>query len=160
VTVFLGANDSSDDANDDTQGQGVDVEEYYENLREIVRRVKRDVGKEGRVIVVTPPDVDGDLWATRSTERVMQYADKVRMVSADEGVLLCDLWEGDGIDVKADLYDGLHLAKTGNAKVFDKIQNIVRSNMKEWAPDDKPDGNPNMTMCLPYWGALGSRKKE
>ena len=90
----------------------------------------------------------------------MQYADKVRMVSADEGVLLCDLWEGDGIDVKADLYDGLHLAKTGNAKVFDKIQNIVRSNMKEWAPDDKPDGNPNMTMCLPYWGALGSRKKE
>ena len=173
VTLFLGANDLSDDNQEGKvpTGQGVNVNEYEKNMTAIVHRIRGTFGPNAILILICPPRVDNNLWPTRSNERSARYGSALKSIHAslspsDPNLHLIDTWESnefgcgkEGV-VLSDLNDGLHLGSSGNGKIFSMIQGCVRMNSKHLAPDDDEQGQPTVKLHLPYWGELAACEGE
>jgi len=169
VTLFLGANDSSDDATDANTrggGQGVPLAEYKGNMRAIISALKAEItavqqgqGKTPHsfnIVLVTTPPVNHALWSTRTSERAATYAAAVRELATEEQCHVCDLWTDDPINDN-DLHDGLHFGASGNAKMAERVKSVIREKMAELAPDDDDAGKPKVALHLPHWSELGAR---
>ena len=162
ITLFLGANDASDDNEgvfgEGKAGQGVPIDEYAANINEIIDTIASRIGKPPQILLITPARVNGELWRTRSDARMALYADKVREIGKARDLPVVDLWEesGAGSVTADDTHDGLHFNTSGNNKVFQKIQSCIRDVYPTLAPDDNDQGLPNVPMHFPYWAGLAN----
>ena len=72
---------------------------------------------------------------------------------------MVDLWSNadgiEGLDAKNDMHDGLHFNASGNKKLFQKLQHVIRARYPALTPQDF-NGDATMQMHFPYWGELAS----
>jgi lysophospholipase L1-like esterase len=105
-TVFLGANDACL-----TGTQTVSVDDYYQNLKEIIATLC-DVP----VILITPPPVvDGPC---RINENTIKYRNTCIRIAQELTIPLVDTWN---FITEECLCDGLHFNELGNRKFYDAI---------------------------------------
>ena len=122
VVLLLGSNDSARPPS----AQHVPITEYRDNLSHIVAHFVSNF-PDARYIFITPPQVDSQLWPFLSIARVTEYADVVRQLAAEHNIPLLDLWQSNEFLVTLeDLRVGLHLGLSGNRKVCEGVQDIVR----------------------------------
>ncbi|KAL0353006.1 UNVERIFIED_CONTAM: GDSL esterase/lipase [Sesamum angustifolium] len=134
VTVFFGANDAA--VPDRCSGfQHVPLDEYKQNLHDIVAFLKKQ-WPSTRIILITPPPIDEaarlqDPYINnlsglpeRTNESAGRYAKQCLAAAAECGVPAIDLWtkmqQSPGWQ-KAYLRDGLHLTGDGNKVVFEEV---------------------------------------
>ncbi|KAL9076568.1 MAG: hypothetical protein Q9161_000900 [Pseudevernia consocians] len=100
MAVFFGANDACLPGS--STDQHVPLNEYKENLRDILKH-SSVVAQKPRLILLTPPPVneyqldEADLvWGNkdprRSAEHTKEYADACCQVGAEIGVAVLDVW--------------------------------------------------------------------
>ena len=151
VVLLLGSNDSACPPS----AQHISVTEYRDNLSHIIAHFV-SIFPEARYIFITPPQVDNQLWPDRSIPQVTEYADVMRQLAAKHNVPVLDLWQNDDFLVTPeDLRDGLHLGLSGNRKVCEGIQALVRKHYPDLVPEDNALEVPNMTYHLPQHKELG-----
>ncbi|XP_077244162.1 SGNH hydrolase-type esterase superfamily protein [Tasmannia lanceolata] len=140
VTVFFGANDAAL-LGRTNEHQHVPIEEYTENLKNIVHHLK-ECSPTMLVVLITPPPVDEggrmeyarSLYgekATKLPERTNEmagvYAKQCINVAKELGLPSIDLWsrmqETTGWQKKF-LSDGLHLTAEGNAVVHGEVVRV------------------------------------
>ncbi|KAI3970490.1 hypothetical protein MKX01_024137 [Papaver californicum] len=140
VTIFFGANDAAL-LGRASERQHVPVEEYKENLRNIVRHFK-ELSPAMLVVIITPPPIDeegrneyarslyGDKareLSERTNEVTGVYAKQCIELAKELGVYSINLWskmqETEGWQKKF-LSDGLHLTAEGNAIVHEEVVRV------------------------------------
>ena len=151
VVLLLGANDSSSP----DSAQHVPVPEYRDNMSHIIAHFV-SIFPDARFILITPPQVDSQLWPNRSIAQVTEYSDVVRQLAAEHDIPVLDLWQSNEYLVTPeDLQDGLHLGLSGNRKVCEGLQDVIRKTYPHLVPEDNEQGLPNMTYHLPNHKDLG-----
>jgi hypothetical protein len=130
-TVFLGSNDSS------AAGTPLHVplNEYRDNLRDILGYL-RAVFPRIKLVLITPSVVDTERWPTRTTERFGEYADVVRQLGSELSIPVADLAQEPHRITPNDLCDGLHMASSGNRKIFEAVSGVIRTHYPELVPGD------------------------
>ncbi|KAI4319076.1 hypothetical protein MLD38_032721 [Melastoma candidum] len=140
VTVFFGANDAAL-LGRASERQHVPLEEYTENLKKIVRHLKK-CSPMMLIVLITPPPIDEDgrdayarsLYSDqaralpeRTNEAAGTYAKACLLVARELGVRSIDLWskmqETEGWQKKF-LSDGLHLTPEGNSVVYHEVIHV------------------------------------
>lgn len=155
VTLFLGANDAAFPS-----PQHISLEEYQSNMSYIISYLQ-SVFPLAKCILITPPQVNNELWPDRSIPQVSEYAKVIRELSSTLSVPLLDLWKDDEFRVEvADLRDGLHLGLEGNRKVCEGLQALVRTNYPHLVPEETSLGLPNLSFQLPQHRELGDLSSE
>lgn len=163
VTLFWGANDSTL-PDGDARSAAVDSEQYRRNLIELITMLKGASGcvnDQLRVIVISPPQTDGDWWGQVSQQRwnlpkpprtralafTQPYVEAARAAAghhASPHVAFVDAWSITS-DTKAMLCDGLHLSARGNRELFHAVINCVKQRWPELLPESRPlDGFPHL----------------
>lgn len=163
VTIFFGANDSSDfELN---ARHHVPLERYKSNIREIVKLSRRNFGDDVKIILITPPPVchDGRLKfqkerykdkATGQLERTLElsgkYAKGLTEVGKELSVPCLDVWTKmqDSSSSKQPwqqyLSDGLHLSAAGNKFVGKALIDLIDELLPEFSVKPcKHTGNIN-----------------
>ncbi|KAJ6799461.1 GDSL esterase/lipase [Iris pallida] len=142
TTIFFGANDAAL-LGRTSERQHVPIEEYKENLRKIVYRLK-ECSPTMLVVLITPPPVDEDgrkefarsLYGDkamelpeRTNETTGVYAKQCIELAKELQVPYIDLWsqmqETAGWQ-KMFLSDGLHLTPEGNAILHKEVVRVFR----------------------------------
>jgi len=168
ATIFLGANDASDDV------QAVPVEEYGSNLKEIVEFFRKS-GCE-KVILIAPPPLDEALYfkeflekrgrtkVDRRNDLVVTYARKCAEVAEELGVPCLPLFDKVNEKAKADdkpleyyFRDGLHLNAEGGEILFDELLLLIQRTMPEFFVTpckytDNPANSGSLCEALPPFG--------
>jgi len=151
ATVFFGANDSVKEG----ESQHVPIAEYKDNLRIIVDHL-RSLSPGVSIVLITPPGfVDTELWPTRAPSQVSVYIDAVRELYNEEqergsSVGLVDLGDLEPSDMR----DGLHFNSYGNAKVFARLQHVVRERFPLLSPDESAPGVSRLSPHFPPFQAF------
>ncbi|CAL1703746.1 unnamed protein product [Somion occarium] len=150
LTIWYGANDACIPPSP----QHVPLPEFSANLRTMIRSVTSPSSPHysaiTKIILITPPPVNthqrgADLASRdpprpldREFETTHQYAEAVKIVGAQEGVPVIDLWtilyDACGrVEEKLSeyLYDGLHVNQKGYQVVFDEIIKTVSKHYPE-----------------------------
>jgi isoamyl acetate esterase len=150
VTLLLGANDAAFPS-----PQHISLEEYRSNISYIITHLQ-SVFPLAKCILITPPQVNNELWPDRSIPKVSEYAEVIRQLSSSLKVPMLDLWKDDEFRVEiADLRDGLHLGLEGNRKVCEGLQDLVRTHYPHIVPEETSSGQPNLSYQLPQHRELG-----
>ncbi|XP_078428362.1 GDSL esterase/lipase At5g62930-like [Wolffia australiana] len=142
ATIFFGANDAAL-LERHSERQHVPIEEYKDNLRQIVQHLK-NLSPTMLVVLITPPPVDEDgrmkFALSKYGAKVMELPERTNKVTglyAKECVSLAsilrvpcvDIWSQmqftDGWQEKF-LRDGLHLTEEGNGAVFREVARVFR----------------------------------
>ncbi|XP_064472215.1 isoamyl acetate-hydrolyzing esterase 1 homolog [Ornithodoros turicata] len=126
--LWLGANDAA--PAQDLGRQHVPLSEYVDNLDEMLQYLKGCGLKSKSIILLTPPPFDEEKWAQKCREKgrpesrresqvLAMYTDACVCLGGRHNVTVVNLYsemlrEKDWKDM---LCDGLHLAKSGGAKV-------------------------------------------
>mmetsp|Transcript_18803 Transcript_18803/g.23074 ORF Transcript_18803/g.23074 Transcript_18803/m.23074 type:complete len:263 (+) Transcript_18803:98-886(+) len=156
-TVFFGANDASLPS----ARQYLSIDEYDNNLRQIISTIKRktyDVTNEQKhnhvpIFLFTPPPVASKAWdhyctviaprplSPRSNENAKEYGTKVKQIGNELNCSVVDTFSLLGGQRGEDYYsqflsDGLHLNGQGNSIVFDGLINVIKENHPELLPND------------------------
>ncbi|KAL3837171.1 hypothetical protein ACJMK2_022547 [Sinanodonta woodiana] len=163
VTIFLGANDSVDKSLNPMQH--VPLEEYKQNLIDMVDYLQSIGVKRNRVILITPPACDEEAWAldcklkerptppSKVNSLTKSYAEACVEAAQVCGTECVDLYTCmmKQEDWKSCLNDGLHLATRGSLLLFDLLQPILDKLTSElpmiynlWSEVDNE--NPNATL--------------
>ncbi|KAL6524476.1 hypothetical protein OROHE_016147 [Orobanche hederae] len=167
VTIFFGANDAAL-LSGTGKKQHVSIEEYKENLRRMVRHIKKS-SPDTLVVLITPPPIDhqgrrefariiygnnASMVPDRTNEVAGAYAKECVNLAEELGLPSINLWskmqETEGWQKKF-LSDGLHLTPEGNAVVFEQVIKIFNEAGFSDLPYDFPshseiDGeNPEKT---------------
>lgn len=118
--------------NDATEGgQFVPIDKFRTNLLSIVSNL-RSVNPNMAIIL---PTLTRANKTGRSNEITAKYADVVRSLSDQHSRnAVLDLWIDDVSIESEDLCDGLHLGITGNAKLFNGLQRVVREKFPDLVP--------------------------
>lgn len=135
MTVFLGANDSTEP--DLNPRQHVPLEEYKENLKDIINfAMSQGISRE-KIILISPPAFHADAWAvickqrgkilSKNNENTGVYAQACCQVADEMGTKKVDLYS---VMMKTEdftvfLDDGLHLSEKGSQLLFDQLQPIL-----------------------------------
>ena len=150
MTIFLGANDAVLPG----QRQHVPLDDYRNNLKELIGQVKAHCQKT-RVILITPPPVDPARWSTprhtepdRTVENTKQYRDVCLEVAQELCIVAVDTWElflGPSLEctpcTTCDvLNDGLHFDTKGNQLLGTALLETIK---KHW-PELEPEGMKSM----------------
>jgi lysophospholipase L1-like esterase len=172
VTLFLGANDASEDIGAGGKvGQGVEVDEYEKNINGILDKLGDAINGEMpaersgapppcRIVLITPGPCDHTKWPTRSDARVSKYAAAIRSIGAARDLPVVDLWSSeDGVPALdlGDLEDGLHFNAGGNTKLFQKLQLVLKEHFPHLVPEDDAKGLPMMEMQGPHWSIFANK---
>jgi lysophospholipase L1-like esterase len=168
TVLFIGNND----AIEEDEHQHVSLHDFRDNILQILEALYR-VKSSMSVIIVTTTRVNEEMKPKHSNERRAQYADIIRDIVkyqhtintiAHHSLALVDLWTTQHIKTQNsnsnsnsnnetitlhsvssdDLYDGVHLNKSGNKKVFEKIKHVITHNTQfpHLSPDNvKHKGN-------------------
>ncbi|KAI9252423.1 SGNH hydrolase [Phascolomyces articulosus] len=156
ATIFLGANDSALPF----ALQHVPLDKFKENLNTMISMFKSpespSYNPDVRLVLITPPPLNEVQWKkrcddqggplNRTWEYSRDYAQAVRDVAQERGVILADLWTK-LMDVGMDnlheyLLDGLHLNANGNKLTYELLIQTIQHHF----PDIHPD---NLEMELP-----------
>ncbi|GMF20591.1 unnamed protein product [Phytophthora lilii] len=123
VTVFLGANDAVLEHGPD-KAQFVSLQDYRENLRQILHTVRPLLAPGGQVLLITPPCViDAARQGDRSNASAGKYARVCVELAAAENVHVLDLHTyfnttfPDESERRQYFVDGLHFSDKGNKEV-------------------------------------------
>ena len=138
VTLLFGANDSADAALNPSQH--VPVDEYGENIRWLVRSLRKTY-PNAVVVVISPPPIHESKWADRmagfgkaldrSNELAGIYANRALSVAEQEGCPSVDCYGlmggrlGSQDKVGAYLHDGLHLSAEGSIVLFESLCRLI-----------------------------------
>ena len=152
VTLFLGSNDAAEFPST----QHVPLEEYKSNMMSLISYFKASF-PTAVILLITPPQVDNNLWPRLNIPQTSKYASIVRDLGVECDISVLDLWEQGPYRVELpDLRDGLHLGVMGNRKVCEGIQALIRSKHPKLAPEDLPDGTRNMSYHFPHHSILSA----
>ncbi|XP_072554872.1 isoamyl acetate-hydrolyzing esterase 1 homolog [Paramormyrops kingsleyae] len=159
VTVFFGANDCS--LQDKNPQQHVPMQEYVENLKDIVKHLSSVEISADKVILITPPPLHEPAWEkeclfkgfplNRHNSVVGQYAQACVQAGWQSGAEVLDLWtlmQKDGQDFSSYLSDGLHLSTKGNQFVAEHLWPLLEKR------------TAYLPMILPYWGDVDTDSPE
>ncbi|KAL3791792.1 hypothetical protein HJC23_002423 [Cyclotella cryptica] len=165
VTIFFGANDASDPVHN--VRQHVPLEDYKNNIRQIVSLVKSHFGVGVHIVLITPPPVchEGRLRfqkerygdkATGILERTLElsgeYSKALADIARELNLPLLDLWHMMQVvpSWSALLSDGLHLSSMGNRFVGEALLDIIERQLPELSVKLCPEsGNVNSaSKCL------------
>lgn len=132
VTVFLGANDAALTAGPDAH-QHVSLDEFRENLAQIIRSLTPLLPPRAKILLITPPAViDSDRPnGDRNNDAVGEYARACVDVASAEHVAVVDLHTHFNTkyplesERKAFFSDGLHLSAQGNGAVAELIEDAM-----------------------------------
>ena len=153
MTICFGANDSS-------RGEGdlrfVPIEEFKNNIEGMVRAAREKVPGL-RIVLITPPRVNEEMWEGRSDVQVQPYAEALRALAARLSCGLADLWldmdDSPSVD-KDDLNDGLHFGPAAHEKVFRRVQRAIRTYCPDLDPTWDDDGKSVLEQHYPDWRAM------
>ena len=153
VTIFFGANDSTDSTLNPEQS--VPVEEFKANLAKLVDHAQRVAQ---HVVIIAPPPVDGAAWAKsrempradRENSRTEQYCEAGRAVAQEKGALFVDTFHGmlRRDDWRSMLNDGLHLSPLGNQVLYELLTAELRD--KAGITDE------HLPLDFPLWRELNT----
>ncbi|MCB5956361.1 GDSL-type esterase/lipase family protein [Enterococcus sp. CWB-B31] len=104
VTIFFGANDCSD-------SRPIDVQEYGENLSQMIN----SIGKE-KVVLFTPPFVDSARQPDRQDEEIRRFVAKAKEIGEQQEVPVVDIYHAMTVYPGTDEFlqpDGLHFSEVG-----------------------------------------------
>ncbi|CAB1443424.1 unnamed protein product [Pleuronectes platessa] len=159
VTVFFGANDCS--LEDKNPQQHIPLQEYSENLKEIIRLLALAGVSADRVIFITPPPLHEPAWEkecilkgcplNRHNSVAGQYAQACVQAAGQCGTDVLDLWtlmQKDGQDFTVYLSDGLHLSEKGNQFVAQHLWGLLESRVA------------HLPFILPYWGDVDAKSPD
>jgi len=157
-TVFFGANDAALPGHP----QHVPIEKYTANVASIVTSIRKRMQTRNRegsdsklfpILLLTPPPVYEVAWAEwreiersdRANDVTREYGLMLRQVAAQhEGCEVVDSWElleGDSVNRKNHLSDGLHLNESGNRLIFRGIMDVLVEKFPQLLPMDDDDGD-------------------
>ncbi|XP_012944695.1 isoamyl acetate-hydrolyzing esterase 1 homolog [Aplysia californica] len=134
MTIFLGANDSNNEAN---VRQHVPLEEYRENMKEMVDYALSTGISRDRVILISPPAFNASAWAveckrrgtvlTKDNTTTGVYARACCELAQEMGTGVVDLYTEmmKAEDFSGFLVDGLHLSHSGSRLLFSQLQPII-----------------------------------
>ena len=152
VTVLFGSNDACDPHSAAGNVQHVPVDKYEENLREMVRRIRR-ADRAPRVLFITPPPVHDEAWMQNCAERSAQpnsgfgallrgdrpnrtnagikpYVAAMKRVAESMRVPLVDLHPAlhfsNGLVDESQFVDGLHFSEAGQRQVAALVVDAIR----------------------------------
>mmetsp|Transcript_24252 Transcript_24252/g.36377 ORF Transcript_24252/g.36377 Transcript_24252/m.36377 type:complete len:264 (-) Transcript_24252:56-847(-) len=157
VTVFLGANDASDEK--ENFQQHVPLGRYKTNLKKIVDHIKSVYNPCPAIILIAPPPIEetqrlayqkqrykesasGKL--ERTLELSKQYASACESVGKEVKLPVINLWKSmmEEKDIKPFFWDGLHLTAKGNEFVYNMIIKTIAKEFPDIAVTaDKATGN-------------------
>ncbi|TRY85963.1 hypothetical protein DNTS_015372 [Danionella cerebrum] len=159
VTVFFGANDCALEEKNPTQH--VPLEEFSENLKDIVSYLRSAGVTADKVIFITPPPLQEAAWEkecvlkgsalNRLNSVTGQYAQACVQAAGQCGVDVLDLWtlmQKDGKDFSVYLSDGLHLSDKGSQFVSEHLWTLLEKRVAE------------LPFILPYWGDVDPKSPE
>ncbi|KAI1895888.1 hypothetical protein AGOR_G00111390 [Albula goreensis] len=159
VTIFFGANDCS--LPEPNPQQHVPLQEYTQNLKDMVAHLTTVGVSADKVILITPPPLHEPDWEkecrmkgcplNRLNSVAGQYAQACVEAAGQCGVEVLDLWtlmQKEGQDFTVYLSDGLHLSDRGNEFVALHLWNLLERRL---------DALP---MILPYWGDVDNKNPE
>ncbi|XP_060938359.1 isoamyl acetate-hydrolyzing esterase 1 homolog isoform X1 [Limanda limanda] len=159
VTVFFGANDCA--LEDKNPQQHIPLQEYSENLKEIIRLLALAGVSADRVIFITPPPLHEPAWEkecilkgcplNRHNSVAGQYAQACVQAAGQCGTDVLDLWtlmQKDGQDYTVYLSDGLHLSEKGNQFVAQHLWGLLESRVA------------HLPFILPYWGDVDAKSPD
>ncbi|XP_071103083.1 isoamyl acetate-hydrolyzing esterase 1 homolog [Haliotis cracherodii] len=162
VTIFLGANDSNDEVLNPRQH--VPLEDYMEDLMEMVEYLQSIGIERERIILITPPAFDEKAWGeeckkkgkplSKDNKVTELYARECVEAASDCGTQCVDLYKA---MMKSEgwedmLSDGLHLSQKGSHLLFTLLQPIVDKLTSDvvfkfplW--DELDYNNPEASLC-------------
>ncbi|KAJ8341723.1 hypothetical protein SKAU_G00340140 [Synaphobranchus kaupii] len=159
VTIFFGANDCS--LPEKNPQQHVPLQEYTQNLKDMVAHLTSVGVSTDKVILITPPPLHEPDWEkechmkgsslNRMNAVAGQYAEACVQVAGQCGVEVLDLWtlmQRDGQDFSVYLSDGLHLSDKGSTFVALHLWGLL---------EKRVDALP---LILPYWGDVDNKNPE
>ncbi|KIV92095.1 hypothetical protein PV10_06562 [Exophiala mesophila] len=167
MTVFFGANDACVPGTP----QHVPLEEYVQNLKNIIEYPPLKMHGT-KVILVVPPPVDE--WQLGNGERTAvvtaQYADACRQLGQELGLPVLDLWtlfmskagwtpgqSGPLVGSKdapknpvldSLLSDGLHFTAPGYQLVVDELIQLIQTQLPDFTPDKLPQIFPDWRFMM------------
>ena len=148
VTLFWGANDAV------LMGAPthVTLEDYQHNLETMVTLTRNRLPATTIVLITPPPVWEAALEKAnvakgkamvldRKNDRTLQYANAVITVGAKLDVPVINAWKGlSGDTPSRELYlvDGLHFNAKGNQQLFLLYQELIKTHLPKWLPDQLP----------------------
>ncbi|KAJ0062645.1 hypothetical protein NL108_004264 [Boleophthalmus pectinirostris] len=159
VTVFFGANDAA--LKDKNRQQHVPLQEYSENLKEIIKILASVGVSADKVIFITPPPIHEPAWEkeciikgcdlNRANSVTGQYAQACVEAAGQCGVDVLDVWtlmQKDGQDFTEYLCDGLHLSQKGNQFLSEQLWRLLQRRVED------------LPFILPYWADVDTGSPE
>ncbi|XP_074144203.1 isoamyl acetate-hydrolyzing esterase 1 homolog [Sminthopsis crassicaudata] len=159
VTIFFGANDSA--LKDENPKQHIPLEEYAENLKNMIQYLKSVDVPESRIILITPPPLSESAWEkeciaqgyklNRMNLVVGEYAKACLQVGQSCGTDVLDLWtlmQKDNEDFSSYLSDGLHLSPKGNEFLSSHLWPLLEKKVA------------SLPLIFPYWRDVAEVKPE
>ncbi|XP_053236947.1 isoamyl acetate-hydrolyzing esterase 1 homolog [Podarcis raffonei] len=150
VTVFFGANDGA--LKDVNPKQHVPLDEYADNLKNMIQYLKSVDITEDKVILVTPPPLHEAAWEkeciakgeklNRLNSTTGEYAKACVKVASECGTSIIDLWtlmQKNNQDFGCYLSDGLHLSAEGNNFLANQLWSLLEQRTSA------------LPVMLPYW---------
>ena len=173
VTVLLGANDANlppplRGQPAEASRQHVPLDEYRDNLRQIVQTIKSSGDGSTRILLITPPPCDAKAWQesmerqgkapmgaqpNRESSVTAKYAaycmsvgEAMEVATLDLHSLMCNAPD---TDYRTLLEDGLHPNNAGEEHIFKLILGAIQRNFPELAPGKFEDGPLPLPRTLP-----------
>lgn len=147
ILILFGSNDCS------LGIQGVKVEEYYQNMKEIIQKLKK-ICPKSKIIIISPPAlVDSK---ERKNSDLEKYFNALSSLAESEKVPLLELWVSMQMNIKWEdflLEDGLHLSDSGNEFLFLEVSNFIIQHFPNLDPE-------NMKYPFKYWKELFGISEE
>ncbi|EDO46329.1 predicted protein, partial [Nematostella vectensis] len=159
VVILLGSNDS---VLYDIDQRGLELEDYTDNLRNIIHQFKQAGVPDKNIILMTPPPICEEMYEKSCLEkgkvlkmnlcstRTKEFAHACLEVGLSQGVDIEDLHTSmhSSEDWQSLLSDGLHLSAAGNEFVGKQLVRLLHTKL-----DKLPD-------ILPEWSAIDPNNPE
>ncbi|XP_053142540.1 isoamyl acetate-hydrolyzing esterase 1 homolog isoform X4 [Hemicordylus capensis] len=149
VTIFFGANDGA--LKEVNPKQHVPLDEYADNLKNMIQYLKSVDIAEDKIILVTPPPLHETSWEKECIAKgeklnrlniiTGEYAKACVKVAGDCGTDVIDLWTliQENKDFSCYLSDGLHLSTEGNNFLASQLWPLLERRTS------------TLPVLLPYW---------
>jgi len=138
MTIFLGANDASL-PDGESKGQYVPLEEYEQNLREMIQELKQGFPL-CEYILITPPPVDNKRISitSRTNDNTGKYAKTCIKLANELHIPSIDFWTSMQDKKEELLVDGLHFNTKGNLAAHKLILQSIYDSYPHLTPEALP----------------------